>query len=86
MVVISCRKGELGLSHRETFVPQSYSWGVEGQVDWYKAFADITGERTKVYVFCMRSMEVAQPFIAPTPQKLHSGWRSRLSKRDLSPS
>ncbi len=56
MVVISCRKGELGLSHRETFVPQSYSWGVEGQVDWYKAFADITGERTKVYVFCMRSM------------------------------
>jgi hypothetical protein len=24
------RKGELGLCHRETFVPQSYQWGVEG--------------------------------------------------------
>ena len=28
------RKAELGLTDRETFVPQSYSWGVAGQVDW----------------------------------------------------
>ena len=53
---VLARKQELGLLRRETFVPQSYAWGVEGQVDWYEAFADVTGERTKVYVFCMRSM------------------------------
>lgn len=28
------RKRELGLDARETFVPQSYSWGAEAQVDW----------------------------------------------------
>jgi transposase len=66
------RKGELGLSYRETFVPQSYDWGVEGQVDWYEAFADLTGERTKVYVFCMRSMGSGAAFhrayLRPTQQ------------------
>ena len=29
------RKAEMGLLGRETFVPQSYPWGSEGQVDWY---------------------------------------------------
>ena len=66
------RKGELGLCHRETFVPQSYEWGVEGQVDWYEAFVDLTGERTKVYVFCMRSMASGAAFhhayLRPTQQ------------------
>jgi hypothetical protein len=38
---VLARKLELGLSHRQTFVPQSYEWGVEGQVDWYEAFADV---------------------------------------------
>jgi hypothetical protein len=28
-------------------VPQSYAWGVEAQVDWYEAYADLAGERTK---------------------------------------
>jgi len=28
------RKIELGLEHGEVFVPQSYRWGQEGQVDW----------------------------------------------------
>jgi len=50
------RKIELNLTKRETFIPQSYAWGQEAQVDWYEAFADIGGEREKVYVFCMRSM------------------------------
>ena len=50
------RKRELGLMRRETFVPQSYAWGVEAQVDWYEAFADIDGTRQKLQVFCMRSM------------------------------
>ena len=50
------RKEEMGLGRRETFVPQSYEWGVEGQVDWYEAYADLEGEREKVQVFAMRSM------------------------------
>jgi len=50
------RKRELGLLKRETFVPQSYAWGVEAQVDWYEAYADIDDRREKLQVFCMRSM------------------------------
>jgi hypothetical protein len=50
------RKIELGLEQGEVFVPQSYRWGQEGQVDWYEAYAEIDGEQQKVYVFCLRSM------------------------------
>lgn len=50
------RKRELGLLHQETFIPQSYAYGVEAQVDWYEAYAEIDGEVRKVYGFCMRSM------------------------------
>ncbi len=50
------RKHELGLLKRERFVPQSYMWAVEAQVDWYEAYADIDGTREKLQVFCMRSM------------------------------
>jgi hypothetical protein len=34
------RTGMLG---RETCVPQSYAWGVEAQVDWHEAYADLAG-------------------------------------------
>jgi transposase len=50
------RKRELGLKGGETFVPQSYRWGQEAQVDWYEAWAELGGERQKLFVFCMRSM------------------------------
>ncbi|MDE3110452.1 MAG: IS21 family transposase [Acidobacteriota bacterium] len=50
------RKEELGLAGRETFVPQSYDWGGEGQVDWYEAAVDFDGERETVQFFTMRSM------------------------------
>ena len=56
------RKHQLGLIARETFVPQSYSWGQEAQVDWYEAWADLAGERTKVQVFAMRSMASGAAF------------------------
>jgi transposase len=56
------RKMALGLAVRETFVPQSYPWGVEGQVDWYEAYADLSGERTKLQVFAMRSMASGAAF------------------------
>ena len=50
------RKQELGQVRRETFIPQVYDWGVEAQVDWYEAMAEIGGEMRKVYGFSMRSM------------------------------
>jgi transposase len=50
------RKEAVGLVKRDTFVPQAYGWGSEGQVDWYEAQADIGGEREKLQVFSMRSM------------------------------
>ena len=49
-------KQKLGLTVRETFVPQVYDWGGEAQVDWYEAMADFAGERLRVYIFAMRSM------------------------------
>lgn len=57
------RKRELGLAEHETFVPQSYRWGVEAQVDWYEAYADLNGERVKPQVFSMRSMATERPSI-----------------------
>jgi transposase len=56
------RKTALGLVVNEVFVPQSYNWGVEAQVDWYEAVADLAGERTKLQVFSMRSMASGAAF------------------------
>src|SRR5205807_3964837 len=47
------RKQELGMAERETFVPQSYDWGSEAQVDWYEAFAEVMGELRKVYCYAL---------------------------------
>jgi transposase len=49
-------KAAAGLLARETFVPQSYPWGSEAQVDWYEAVAELDGERVTLQVFSMRSM------------------------------
>jgi len=42
------RKQELGLGGREVFVPQSYNWGQEGQVDWFEAIAKLDGKPCKL--------------------------------------
>jgi len=56
------RKQELGLSGREVFVPQSYDWGQEGQVDWFEAMAKLDGEPCKLQFFAMRSMASGDAF------------------------
>jgi transposase len=56
------RKKALGLLHRETFVPQSYPWGSEGQVDWYEAVAVLNGEPQTLQIFTMRSMASGAAF------------------------
>jgi transposase len=50
------QRRQSGLTGREVFVPQSYAWGVEAQVDWYEAWAVLSGERIKLQVFELRSM------------------------------
>jgi transposase len=59
---VHARKVQLGMVSHETFVPQSYAWGVEAQVDWYEAYAELAGERTKLQVFSMRSMASGAAF------------------------
>ena len=56
------RRRAMGLVRRETFVPQSYGLGQEAQVDWYEAWADLGGERTRLQVFAMRSMASGAAF------------------------
>ena len=74
------RKIELGLVKRETFIPQSYAWGQEAQVDWYEAYADIGGEREKAYVFCMRSMASGGAFHCAFP---HCSQQAFLEAHEL---
>jgi len=50
------RRQQLGIEYREVFIAQTYDWGSEAQVDWYEAWAILSGERVKLQVFEMRSM------------------------------
>lgn len=61
------RKMELRLANQEPFVPQSYRWGEEGQVDWYEAYVDLAEERQKVQIFSMRSMASGGAFHCAFP-------------------
>jgi len=56
------RKLSLGFAARETFVPQSYPWGQEGQVDWYEATVELDGAPQVVQVFSLRSMASGAAF------------------------
>ena len=59
---VAIRKRELGLSGREVFVPQSYGFGEEAQVDWFEASAKLGGERYVLQFFAMRSMGSGDAF------------------------
>ena len=59
---VAQRKRELGLSGREVFVPQSYPWGQEAQVDWFEATAKLGDERRVLQFFAMRSMASGDAF------------------------
>jgi transposase len=65
---VRARKPELGLSRRETFIPQCYAWGEEAQVDWYEATAQLGGELQPVQVFAMRSMASGGAFHRAYPR------------------
>jgi len=44
----------MGLLGHEIFVPQSYQFGGEAQVDWYEGWVRVRRETRKTYVFCLR--------------------------------
>lgn len=56
------RRHEMGLAGREVFVPQSYNWGQEAQVDWFEATVRLDGEPRKLQIFAMRSMASGDAF------------------------
>ena len=74
------RKHELGLAGGEIFIPQSYRWGQEAQVDWYEAWAELEGEQQKLYVFCMRSMASGGSFHRAYP---HASQQAFLEAHEL---
>ena len=74
------RKAAMGLLGREIFVPQSYAWGGEGQVDWYEGWAEFDGERRKTYQFCMRSMASGGAFHRAYP---HANQQAFLEAHEL---
>ena len=74
------RKLEIGLIGREVFIPQSYGWGEEAQVDWYEAYAEFDGEQQKVYIFCMRSMASGGAFHCAYP---HASQQAFLEAHEL---
>jgi transposase len=77
---VRVRKEEMGLARAEVFVPQSYRWGQEGQVDWYEAWAEIDGEKQKAYLFCMRSMASGGAFHRAYP---HASQQAFLEAHEL---
>jgi transposase len=56
------RKEAMGWGRREAYVPQSYQWGQEAQVDWYEAVVKLGGEECKLQFFAMRSMASGDAF------------------------
>ena len=74
------KKLQMGLVGRETFIPQSYQFGVEAQVDWYEAYAELDGEERKVYVFCLRSMASGGAFHRAYP---HASQQAFLEAHEL---
>ena len=56
------RKRKLELGGRLDFVPQSYDWGQEAQVDWFEAVAKLEDEPCTLQFFAMRSMASGDAF------------------------
>ena len=72
----------MGLLGHETFVPQSYRFGDEAQVDWYEGWVEFDGEARKTYVFCLRSMASGGAFHRAYP---HANQQAFLERTVSSP-
>ena len=74
------RKVAMGLLGHEVFVPQSYQFGGEAQVDWYEIWAEFDGQPRKAYIFCMRSMASGAAFHRAYP---HATQQAFLEAHEL---
>jgi transposase len=74
------RKQAMGLLGHEVFVPQSYQFGGEAQVDWYEIWSEFDGQPRKVYIFCMRSMASGAAFHRAYP---HATQQAFLEAHEL---
>jgi len=77
---VNLRKQALGMLYHEVFVPQSYQFGGEAQVDWYEIQAVFDGQPRKVYIFCMRSMASGAAFHRAYP---HATQQAFLEAHEL---
>jgi transposase len=50
------RKRQMGLGSGEIYIPQSYQWGEQAQIDWYEAWVWFGEEMQKAQIFSCRSM------------------------------
>ncbi|MEO6725885.1 MAG: IS21 family transposase [Blastocatellia bacterium] len=62
------RKERMGLGRGEIFIPQSYQWGQQAQVDWYEAWVRFGPEPEKVQIFSCRSMASGGAFHRAYPR------------------
>ena len=75
------RKRQLGLAGSEVFVPQTYHFGQEAQVDWYEAKVRLGGGGPqKLYLFAMRSMASGDAFHRAYP---HATQQALLEGHEL---
>jgi transposase len=77
---VRSRKAAMGLLGHEIFVPQSYQFGGEAQVDWYEGWVRFDGESRKMNVFCMRSMASGGAFHRAYP---HATQQAFLEAHEL---
>ena len=63
------RKREMGFIRQETFVPQSYDWGQEAQIDWYEAAPMWTASVRKCRCSACGAWVVVGPSIGPIRER-----------------
>lgn len=62
------RRRALGLAASPTFVPQTYAFGQEAQVDWFEATVELGGERVTAHLLAFRSMASGAAFHCAFPR------------------
>jgi len=50
------RKRAMGFARGEIYIPQSYAWGEQAQIDWYEAWVVLGEVEQKAQIFSCRSM------------------------------
>jgi transposase len=50
------KKRAMGLGRGEIYIPQSYAWGEQAQIDWYEAWVVMGEKEQKAQIFACRSM------------------------------